>query len=389
MEPASSAAATVPGRVPSWSPACRSPRRRPRPSTCSDCSAPRKSPWPRAPRALPYALKVQGTDDSDLEKTLEDTSTLHRLRREPPPDGEGLVRRAEADIRRLPDALSGYGYYAGPCDRADRGGGARRRGVADRRRARRGIRARPRPGSGPHRRRCRAALYFAQHHRARPARAGLRRGGAAAALHPYRRRDAGALQPRARPRGEDRRPLPRTRPSLREGGVARSRRGRRRPRHGRDLHRRSRPARRPRRGHRPRHEGHRSRGGALLHLRGAGRPVRAEGARRHAPGAGEGRGPRLGAGTRGRGARRAGEPADLRRRDRARPQSHRGLGPILHRRRSRHPRDLRQPQPVRREARRSGSTPTCSTSATTSTRRSASSPGSSRTGSAAGCRPPS
>ncbi|TXM70916.1 outer membrane protein assembly factor [Methylobacterium sp. WL12] len=70
---------------------------------------------PLAPSAaaLPYALKIQGTDDSDLEKTLEDTSTLHRLRREPPPDGEGLVRRAEADIRRLPDALSGYGYYAG------------------------------------------------------------------------------------------------------------------------------------------------------------------------------------------------------------------------------------------------------------------------------------
>ncbi|MGU3540871.1 autotransporter assembly complex protein TamA [Methylobacterium sp. A54F] len=70
---------------------------------------------PLAPSAtaLPYAVKIQGTDDDDLLKALQDVSALHRLRREPPPDGEGLVRRAEADLRRLPEALSGYGYYAG------------------------------------------------------------------------------------------------------------------------------------------------------------------------------------------------------------------------------------------------------------------------------------
>ncbi|KAB1074487.1 outer membrane protein assembly factor [Methylobacterium planeticum] len=70
---------------------------------------------PPAPSAalLPYGVKFSGADDEDLLKALQDTSTLHRLRQEPPPDGEGLVRRAEADLRRLPEALSGYGYYAG------------------------------------------------------------------------------------------------------------------------------------------------------------------------------------------------------------------------------------------------------------------------------------
>ena len=70
---------------------------------------------PLAPSAaaVPYDVKVKGADDADLITAIQDTSTLHRLRREPPPDGEGLVRRAEADLRRLPDVLSGYGYYAG------------------------------------------------------------------------------------------------------------------------------------------------------------------------------------------------------------------------------------------------------------------------------------
>ncbi|MFD0933691.1 outer membrane protein assembly factor, partial [Methylobacterium trifolii] len=48
--------------------------------------------------ALPYDVKIKGADDDDLVKALQDSSTLYRLRREPPPDGEGLVRRAEADL---------------------------------------------------------------------------------------------------------------------------------------------------------------------------------------------------------------------------------------------------------------------------------------------------
>ena len=63
--------------------------------------------------ALPYTVKFQGVDDDDVLRALQDTSTLYRLRQEAPPDGEGLVRRAEADLRRLADVLSGYGYYQG------------------------------------------------------------------------------------------------------------------------------------------------------------------------------------------------------------------------------------------------------------------------------------
>ncbi|WP_287978884.1 hypothetical protein, partial [Sphingomonas sp.] len=70
---------------------------------------------PPAPSAdaLPYTVTIKGVDDDDVLRALQDTSTLYRLRGEAPPDGEGLVRRAEADQRRLADVLSGYGYYQG------------------------------------------------------------------------------------------------------------------------------------------------------------------------------------------------------------------------------------------------------------------------------------
>ncbi|RZK87309.1 MAG: outer membrane protein assembly factor, partial [Methylobacterium sp.] len=70
---------------------------------------------PPAPSAgaLPYTVKFSGIDDDDVLRALQDTSSLYRLRQEAPPDGEGLVRRAEADQRRLADVLSGYGYYQG------------------------------------------------------------------------------------------------------------------------------------------------------------------------------------------------------------------------------------------------------------------------------------
>ncbi|GEP10726.1 membrane protein [Methylobacterium gnaphalii] len=70
---------------------------------------------PPAPSAaaLPYTVRITGVDDNDVVQALQDTSTLYRLRQEPPPDGEGLVRRAEADQRRLTEVLSGYGYYQG------------------------------------------------------------------------------------------------------------------------------------------------------------------------------------------------------------------------------------------------------------------------------------
>ncbi|MCJ2134749.1 autotransporter assembly complex protein TamA [Methylobacterium sp. J-026] len=72
-------------------------------------------PEPPAPSAtaLPYALRITGTDDADVLSAVQDSSTLYRLRQEPPPDGEGLLRRAETDRPKLTDVLSGYGYYQG------------------------------------------------------------------------------------------------------------------------------------------------------------------------------------------------------------------------------------------------------------------------------------
>nr|WP_238313025.1 autotransporter assembly complex family protein [Methylobacterium crusticola] len=66
-----------------------------------------------SPAALPYAVRFQGVEDEDLLRALRDTSSLERLRAEAPPDGEGLLRRAEADLPRLLDALWGFGYYDG------------------------------------------------------------------------------------------------------------------------------------------------------------------------------------------------------------------------------------------------------------------------------------
>jgi translocation and assembly module TamA len=70
-------------------------------------------PPPPSPSALPYTVRITGTDDADVLRALQDASSLHRLRQEPPPDGEGLLRRAEADLAKLADVLSGYGYYQG------------------------------------------------------------------------------------------------------------------------------------------------------------------------------------------------------------------------------------------------------------------------------------
>ena len=72
-----------------------------------------EAPPPPSATALPYTVRISGVDDDAVLQALQDASTLHRLRQEAPPDGEGLVRRAEADLPRLTDALSGYGYYQG------------------------------------------------------------------------------------------------------------------------------------------------------------------------------------------------------------------------------------------------------------------------------------
>jgi translocation and assembly module TamA len=63
--------------------------------------------------AIVYDIEFQGVDDDDLLRALRDASLLYRLRDDPPPDAESVLRRAEADLSRITEALWGSGYYDG------------------------------------------------------------------------------------------------------------------------------------------------------------------------------------------------------------------------------------------------------------------------------------
>jgi translocation and assembly module TamA len=61
-----------------------------------------------SPNALAYQLEITGLgSDGDAESALRDVSLLYRLRNEPPLNGDELLRRAEADLPRIVDALGG------------------------------------------------------------------------------------------------------------------------------------------------------------------------------------------------------------------------------------------------------------------------------------------
>jgi translocation and assembly module TamA len=70
------------------------------------------SDQPPAPRpdAVSYAVEFV-TPDSSLKDALQSASNLYRLRQQPPESGEGLARRASADLPRLVDALWAQGFY--------------------------------------------------------------------------------------------------------------------------------------------------------------------------------------------------------------------------------------------------------------------------------------
>ncbi len=78
-------------------------------------------PPPVSATALSYRLEVaartaDGKTDSAAEQALRDASATYRLRQEPPQDGDGLVRRLQADINPMLDALWGLGYYNAEID---------------------------------------------------------------------------------------------------------------------------------------------------------------------------------------------------------------------------------------------------------------------------------
>jgi translocation and assembly module TamA len=66
-------------------------------------------PAPR-PDAVSYKVEIE-VDNKAMESILQDASNLYRLRQDPPETGEGLARRASADLPRLVDALWAEGYY--------------------------------------------------------------------------------------------------------------------------------------------------------------------------------------------------------------------------------------------------------------------------------------
>jgi len=78
-------------------------------------------PPPVSATTLPYRIAIEaktadGKADSDTEQALRDASAAYRLRQDPPPDGEGLVRRLQADINPLLDTLWGLGRYNAQID---------------------------------------------------------------------------------------------------------------------------------------------------------------------------------------------------------------------------------------------------------------------------------
>ena len=75
----------------------------------SSVSSAPPSPWPR-PDAVSYAVEIISPDDA-FATVLQSASNLYRLRQQPPQNGEGLARRASADLPRLVDALWAEGYY--------------------------------------------------------------------------------------------------------------------------------------------------------------------------------------------------------------------------------------------------------------------------------------
>ena len=61
---------------------------------------------------IPYIVTVDvAGDDSGSKTAVRDASSLYRLRKDAPPDGEALARRAQSDFAPVIDALWGAGYY--------------------------------------------------------------------------------------------------------------------------------------------------------------------------------------------------------------------------------------------------------------------------------------
>jgi len=71
-----------------------------------------ETPPPVSRTAISYAVTIEVEDgDTALKNAVTDTSSLYKLRKDPPPDGDALARRAESDFGPIIDAMWGAGYY--------------------------------------------------------------------------------------------------------------------------------------------------------------------------------------------------------------------------------------------------------------------------------------
>jgi translocation and assembly module TamA len=71
-----------------------------------------ETPPPISQANIPYSLTIQVTgDDGAIKTAARDASSLYRLRKDAPADGEALARRAQSDFAPIIDALWGAGYY--------------------------------------------------------------------------------------------------------------------------------------------------------------------------------------------------------------------------------------------------------------------------------------
>ena len=71
-----------------------------------------ETPPPVSRTAISYAVTVdvEGGDGA-LKTAVTDASSLYTLRKDAPPDGDALARRAESDFGPIIDAMWGAGYY--------------------------------------------------------------------------------------------------------------------------------------------------------------------------------------------------------------------------------------------------------------------------------------
>jgi translocation and assembly module TamA len=71
-----------------------------------------ESPPPVSSTAISYGVTIDLTGgDKGLKSAVQDASSLYKLRKDAPPDGDALARRAESDFGPIIDALWGAGYY--------------------------------------------------------------------------------------------------------------------------------------------------------------------------------------------------------------------------------------------------------------------------------------